>query len=415
MTTGTTGKTKYVILILLFAGWLLGNIDRFVMNYAVLDIVKDLGLNPSQQGMLLSSFFLGYAIMQMPGGALADKFGFRKVILFSIIIWSIFTGMTGLAWSLASMVVIRFLFGIAEGGYFPSGSKAIAATFPLNERSRAMSLMLSSATIAGIFTPILTTQAMGTIGWRSLFYIIGGAGLIVGFLFYFFLKEPAKASPEEGMISARPKAAKAPLKEVLKTPMIWNLFIAYFSIYAINWGLSAWMPTYMMEARGLDLKAIGLLSAIPAFVGIFGMIFSGYVLDRLTKGADKIVAALLSIGTGILLYLMANAATTTLFIAYQSVVTIFASFIITLIASQSLKTMPASIVGSANGFINTGAQLAGFLTPMLIGFMVQAFGGSYTAAFTMLIGFAVLCAIALITARGRKEESPDTAPSLIQS
>src|SRR5690242_7578272 len=96
-------RTRNWILALLFLGWSLGNIDRYIMNYAVLSITKDLQLSASSTGILLSSFFAGYAIMQMPGGWLSDKFGPRKVLLIAVISWSIFTGLTGAAWSLASM------------------------------------------------------------------------------------------------------------------------------------------------------------------------------------------------------------------------------------------------------------------------------------------------------------------------
>ncbi|MGB8461766.1 MAG: MFS transporter, partial [Priestia megaterium] len=222
---------KYVILFLLFLGWSLGNLDRFIINYAILDISKDLHLNASSTGIILSSFFAGYALMQIPGGWLADRFGFKKVITIAVLLWSLFTVFTGMAWSFASIIIIRFLFGLGEGSYFPSASKGIAGWFPQQERSRAMSFLLSSGTIMGVVTPILATQLMQTISWRSIFYIIGAIGLVITVLFVFLLKE--KQQREKTETSAIP-AKQMTLKEIIKTPMIWNLFIAYFSIYAIN-------------------------------------------------------------------------------------------------------------------------------------------------------------------------------------
>ncbi|UQZ82971.1 putative sulfoacetate transporter SauU [Paenibacillus konkukensis] len=367
----------------------------------MLGITKDLGLSASATGVLLSSFFAGYALMQIPGGYLADRFGYRNVILISVLMWSVFTVLTGSAWSLTSMIVIRFLFGIGEGGYFPSGSKALASWFPQNERSRAMSFMLASGAIMGVITPILSTHLMTSVGWRSMFYMIGACGIVITLLLFFFLKE-RKADALPGMATEQAAVKpKAPLKTVLKTPMIWNLFLAYFSVYAINWGLNSWMPTYLVKARGLDMTSVGYLSAIPAFVGIFGMLLSGYILDKLPAGKDRLAAGILALVTGGLLYLMGSASSIPMFIAYQCLVGVFFAFISTLIASASLKSMPAELVGSANGFINTGAQVAGVLTPMLIGFMVDAFGGSYNAAFIMLVAFAALCAGALFTARAK--------------
>jgi len=96
------------------------------------------------------------------------------------------------------------------------------------------------------------------------------------------------------------------------------------------------------------------------------------------------------------LYFMNTAGSIAMFVTYQTIVTVLAGFISTLIISKSLKTMPETVVATANGFINTGAQLAGFLTPMLIGFLVDASGGSYTTAFIMLIGFSVICSVSLM-------------------
>ncbi|WFR61108.1 MFS transporter [Paenibacillus amylolyticus] len=396
---------KYIVLTLLFLGWCLGNLDRFVINYAIVGITQDLGLSASAQGIILSSFFLGYAIMQIPGGALADRFGYRKVILVSLFSWSIFTILTGSAWSLISLIFVRFLFGIGEGSFFPSGSKAIATNFPLNQRSGAMSIMLASAAIMGVVTPILTGHALVTIGWRNLFYIIGAVGILITALMFFLLKEPVKPALSASGSGQQPKTS---LKTVLKTPMIWNLFISYFSIYAVNWGLQSWMPTYMVNVRGLDMTQMGLLAAIPAFVSIFTMILSGYVLDRIPAGKDRIIASVFGVLVALFLYLMGSAGSITTFITYMTIVTAMAGFISTLIISKSLKTMPESVVATANGFINTGAQLAGFLTPMLIGFLVQASGGSYTTAFIMLIAFALICSITLMFSRRSNSDQDHT-------
>ena len=128
-----SARKRNWILALLFLGWALGNLDRYIMNYAVLSITEDLNLSASSTGILLSSFFAGYALMQLPGGWLADRFGARKVLITSVILWSIFTGLTGAAWSLTSMIMIRFLFGIGEGGFQPASSKIISQVFPARE------------------------------------------------------------------------------------------------------------------------------------------------------------------------------------------------------------------------------------------------------------------------------------------
>ncbi|MEZ0117745.1 UNVERIFIED_ORG: ACS family glucarate transporter-like MFS transporter [Heyndrickxia coagulans] len=400
MTAERSKNWKYVIIAMLFLGWSLGNFDRFIMNFTVLDISKELHLTASLTGIVLSSFFAGYTLMQIPGGWLVDRFGYRKVIITALLMWSLFTILTGAAWSFASLIIIRFLFGIGEGSYFPSASKGIANWFPQNERSKAMSIMLTSGTIMGVIVPILGTQLMKVVGWREIFFIAGAIGILISLCFGLFVNERKKAGLEDNEQTA---PVKSPLENVLKTPMIWQLFIAYFSIYAVYWGLTAWIPTYLSNVKGLDLTAVGLYSAIPPFAGIFAMLFSGYMLDKMAQGKDKFIAAIFALLAGIFLLLMTYAPNMIVFIICQSVITVLLSFNIILITSVPLKILPEEVVGSANGFINTGAQFAGVLTPMLIGFLVDAFGGSYHVAFFMLICFSILCAVSLFLIRQNRQ------------
>ncbi|MEC1303085.1 MFS transporter [Lysinibacillus capsici] len=400
MTTNEiTKKSRNVILALLFLGWSLGNLDRYIMNYAVVSITGDLQLDASSTGIILSAFFLGYAIMQIPGGWLADKFGAKRVLLMAVITWSIFTGLTAIAWSLTAMIVIRFLFGIGEDGFQPSSSKIIATIFPKEERGRAMSIMLTSGGIVSLIVPLLAAYLLGTIGWRMMFIIIGAIGAIIAFIYWKYIQLPKDEAATAGTENT---TNKVNFKELLKTPLMWNLIIAYFCIYAVNWGLVSWIPTYLQKNRGLDLMSIGWAQTIPAITTIIGVYGSGYIIDKLPKGMEKVLGSISCAVIGLLLYLMFTAKTVTLFIGYQTVVSIFIAFVITLLPVIVLKKLPSSITGSAMGIANTGGQLAGFVTPMAIGFMVDAFNGSFDAAFWMLIGFALICIVSLVTLNDQK-------------
>lgn len=398
LTNEVTKKSRNVILALLFLGWSLGNLDRYIMNYAVVSITGDLQLDASSTGIILSAFFLGYAIMQIPGGWLADKFGAKRILLLAVIMWSIFTGLTAIAWSLTAMIVIRFLFGIGEGGFQPASSKIIATIFPKEERGRAMSIMLTSGGIVSLIVPLLAAYLLGTIGWRMMFIIIGAIGAIIALLYWKYIQLPKAETVEE----AGTTSTKVNFKELLKTPLMWNLIIAYFCIYAVNWGLVSWIPTYLQKNRGLDLMSIGWAQTIPAITTIIGVYGSGFIIDKLPRGMEKVLGSISCAAIGILLYLMFTAKTVTLFIGYQTVVSIFIAFVITLLPVIVLKKLPSSITGSAMGIANTGGQLAGFVTPMAIGFMVDAFNGSFDAAFWMLIGFALICIVSIVTLNDQK-------------
>ncbi|WP_316572274.1 MFS transporter [Neobacillus sp. YIM B06451] len=394
-------RKRNLILALLFLGWALGNLDRYIMNYAVLAITEDLNLSASSTGILLSSFFAGYALMQLPGGWLADRFGARKVLIASVILWSIFTGLTGAAWSLVSMVIIRFLFGIGEGGFQPSSSKIISQIFPEEMRARAMSIMLSSGGIIALIIPVLSVGLLTTIGWRTTFIAIGLVGIVIAAYYWYYIKLPndvEKTNKQNKIVQ------RGSFKQLFKTPLMLNLFIAYFSLYAVNWGLATWIPTYLVNVRGLNLVSLGWLQTIPGVAQLLGIFISGYLIDKLSKGAEKVAGALACICISILLYLMFTAANVTNFIVFQTIIMLIISFVVILLPAIVLKTMPSSVAGSSMGLVNTGGQLAGFLTPLAIGFIVDAFNGSFNAAFWMLIAFAFICAVSLLTINYQKGE-----------
>lgn len=114
----------------------------------------------------------------------------KKILLTAVIIWSVFTGLTAVAWSFSALIVIRFLFGIGEGGFQPAASKIIATIFPKNERSRAMSLLLASAAIMAMLVPLISAVLLGLIGWRLLFVITGLIGAVIAFLYWRYIQVP---------------------------------------------------------------------------------------------------------------------------------------------------------------------------------------------------------------------------------
>lgn len=387
-------RQRNMILALLFLGWALGNLDRYIMNYAVISIAEDLHLSSSSTGLLLSSFFAGYALMQLPGGWLADRFGAKRVLIASVILWSIFTGLTGAAWSLASMVAIRFLFGIGEGGFQPSCSKIISETFPKEKRAGAMSIMLSSAGIIALIVPILSVSLLTTIGWRVTFFIMGIIGFVIAALYWFYIKLPSdnKITYSEQATATQ----KGSFKMLFKTPLMLNLFIAYFTLYAVNWGLVTWIPTYLVDVRNLNLVSLGWLQTIPGVAQLVGMLLSGYIIDRLAKGRERMAGAIACVVMSILVYFMFTAVSVNTFIVYQTIIMLIVSFVAILLPAIVLKNLPTSVAGSGMGLVNTGGQLAGFVTPLAIGLIVDIFG-SFNAAFWMLIVFAFICAVSLLT------------------
>lgn len=395
------------ILFILFIGYTLANLDRFFINYAVLPMSEDLQLSASSTGLILSSFFLGYAIMQMPGGWLADRFGARYTLVGCIIAWSIFTGLTAVAWSLSVLVAIRFVFGLGEGGFIPASAKMINDSFPVKSRSRSMSILMTAAAFAGVVTPIVATSMMVSIGWRQMFLIFGAVGVVVGILFYKFLKpnlvpyEDDSASPTNES-AVNEGAQNVSVRQLFRPPMMWSLLIASFAVYCINWGTASWLPTYLVQVRGLDLMSLGMLQMIPAASSIVFVLLAGYLVDKVFAGREKLLGMLCGAGLTLFVYLMFNAPNITLFVAYQSLLPIFTGTGIVLVTTLPMKKLPDAVGGSAVGMVQFGGQFAGFVAPLSIGFLVEAFSGSYTQVIYMLAGLGIVYVAAIATLTFRK-------------
>ena len=174
--SANNSRSKMILAVLYF-GWIISYIDRTVISLAIVQIGEDLTLDASKLGIILSAFFVGYAFMQIPGGWLADRFGSRKVIVVAVIAWSIFTALSGLAWSLTSLLLIRFLFGIGEGGYPAAATKAISDYFPKDKRTKAQSTMMSSNGLGAAIAPIICAPLLVAFGWRTVFLLVGILGI----------------------------------------------------------------------------------------------------------------------------------------------------------------------------------------------------------------------------------------------
>nr|WP_245406386.1 MULTISPECIES: MFS transporter [unclassified Peribacillus] len=402
-----------MILLLLFAGNLFSALDRFVINYGIVHISDDLHLSASSTGLILSIFFLGYAIMQIPGGWMADRFGARIVLIVSVFSFTIFTSLTGLAWSFVSLLVIRFMFGLGEGSFFPAGAKMIAVSIAEEKRSRAMSLFLSALTVAGVISPILAATLLVNIGWRMMFGIIGIFGFTIGLLYLFLLKPrvESQGSREEDSLTEVP--VKGSFIKLFKTPLVVSLMVASFAYGFISWGVMSWMPTYLVQERGLNLISMGLLQMIPAIASVAFYIFAGYVLDKVKVGKEKWIGGFSGLGLALFVYLMFHAETVTGVIIYQSIIPMFSAALSTIIFSLPLKYLPEAIGGSAVGVVNLGMQVAGFIAPLTIGFVIDAFDGSFNGAVWLLVSFGVVCFIAFMTLKSGKENFKSENPQVI--
>lgn len=391
---------KHIILALLFLGWILSYLDRMAMNVGIVSIAKDFNLSPSVMGIVLSSFFAGYALMQVPGGMLADKHGSRRVITIAILAWSIFTVFTGMAWSLMSMITIRFLFGLGEGAYPAASSNAISNVFPKKERPGAQTIMMSSNALGGVIAPLIATPLLVWFGWRNLFMSIGIAGVVIAILLWYYLK-PAnmlKDNNEEKEVSE-----KTSFKNIIKIPIIWKLAIIWFGLSTISWGLIAWMPPYLVEKRGLDLMSMGMLTSIPMLAAAISTVISGQLIQSYLSGKEKITSIVSTFLCIVFLYLLINAPSVSFVIIYQSLCMMLFGVVFAIVFALPHKVVPKNNIGSSIGFVNLGGMLGAFFAPMIMGYLIETSNGSYTPAFVYLISCGVISIVSAVSLNTKRD------------
>ncbi|MCE5219817.1 MAG: MFS transporter [Clostridium sp.] len=389
-----------LILGILFLAWTFGSFNKIAINVAAIAISKEFGLNSSQIGLIMSSFFISYAFMSLMGGYLADKFGSKKVVTATILLWSIFTCFTGAVWSFTSLIAIRFICGASEGGFPSASSVTIAELFKKEKRARAKSFLVSSSAIGVAFGTIIVSKFTVNIGWRSAFCFFGTCGLIIAAVFFKIFKSTGHEEDKDKNKTLN----KVSLKEVLKISIIWKLTIMEFSIGVFMWGMNSWMPSYWVKVRNLDMVTMGKLSSIPWIITFVCMNFSGWILDKLMAGREKVFLSITFAITGIFTYLMYNADTISLALFYLTVTTIAIGVSSTAIFVIPLKYMKRESIGTVTGILNFGQQLAGILAPSIMGYMITIFNGSYIAVFLFVIFTVAISFVISLTIDTNKNE-----------
>ena len=379
-------KTKTTVLTLLFLTWVINYLDKNSMSVAIIAISKEFSLTPTQGGMVISSFFLAYAMMQLLGGWLTDKYGSKKVILISVLVWSIFTIFTGFAWSFVSLIIIRFLFGLGEGSFPSASSVALAENFPKEERGRAKGVLSASTQIGSIMAVLLAALLIKSVGWNIMFSIFGALGFVFLFLLWKYL-------PDRVTQTDAASKEKVSYLKVLKNPTAWMLMLIYFGMSMVNWGLNSWLPSYWVNVRGLELVETGFISMLPTACSILGIIVSSWVLDKLAVGKEKYIIITGAVIGIIALFFTMNAASTVMALTFLCLA-YFGVGLLSVVLALPLKYFPQNSMGSTIGIMYFGGQMAGTIAPTLIGYMLTIFNGSYNGAFTLLMGSLFISIIA---------------------
>jgi MFS transporter, ACS family, tartrate transporter len=416
--TGVVARQKISrrLIPFLFFLYVTAFIDRVNVSFAGLDMTRELHFSNEVFGFGAGIFFFGYCLLEIPGAMLAQAWSARKWIAAIMIAWGSLAAFTGLIHSAMEFNVIRFLLGLAEGGFFPAVVVYLTHWFRQEDRAKAVAMFMaaipvSNAIAAPIAGLLLRVHWLGLSGWRWLLILEGIPAFIGGIATLFYLTDWPKdahwLAPEErdwittelNREAADKHTAGKHMKilETLRQPLVLVLALSYFLLNTSGYGLNIWLPKMVQKFPGITTFQISLVSSIPYLCAIPAMLLVGWHSDK--TGERKWHAALSAIVAGIGLGLSQLAA--------GNPALVVASFALAGMGVMSYYpaywALPTRLLSDRSaaasfGFVNLIANLGGFAGPYMVGFLTDR-TGTYVAGVLLLVSTAILAGLVLMPLR----------------
>lgn len=429
--TKRTGSMRYLIVFMLFLVTAVNYGDRAVLSIAGVPMSDEIGISSISLGYIFSAFAWAYVLGQIPGGKLLDRFGSKRVYFWSIFLWSLFTmlqagvflfkGITlfgTVSMAVAVLFLLRFIVGLAECPAFPGNSRLVSAWFPLKERGTASAIFNSAQYFAtAIFAPIMGWFTH-TYGWHSSFIFMGLVGIIVSFIWLKIIYPPSQhpwvssaeleyikqggalvnldaSAPADALSRADEKnsASKITISKLLSQRMLLGVYLGQFCISTLTWFFISWFPVYLIKERHMTVLGAGFAASLPALCGFAGGILGGVVSDYLLKrGHSLSLARKTPIILGMLCsmsMLFCNYVDSTSLAVFFMSLAFFGKGFGALGWAVVADTSPKEAIGLSGGLFNTIGNIAGIVTPIIIGYIVAA-SGSFHGALIYVSFFAAL-------------------------
>ena len=415
-------RVRFGILALITLATMLNYVDRSVMGVAQPAIAKELAITPPVMGLIFSAFSWTYALAQLPGGLLLDKLGSRLTYALSLGLWSLATMVHGLMTSVVGLFSARLALGLAEAPCFPANSRILSTWFPQTERARANGVYSVGQYIGlGFMIPVLTWISV-QFGWRALFYLFGGAGVLFALVWYALYREPhesRRANQAEldhiaaggglGSQQAKFSFSWAKVRALLGRRQILGASIGQFCGNSTLVFFLTWFPSYLATERGMDWIKSGFAASLPYIAASVGVLLGGVISDGIIRRTGSatlgrklpIIAGLLLTSTMVLAnFVDSNAAV----IAIMSVA-FFGQGMVNLGWTLISDVAPKQMIGLTGGVFNFCANLAGIVTPLVVGFVVGSTGSFYGAlAYIATLGLVGAAAYVFIVGEVKRVE-----------
>ncbi len=403
---------KYNLLSFLCAITVIAYVQRSAMNGATKAIEDDLNLSSQNLGLVMSGWYLLYSLFQLPGGWVADKLGSKSALLVFAVLWSVLTGLAGLAAGPLGLLLLWAAMGGAQAGIFPCCTKAIGATFPKTQQAFASGALACCMSLGGALAPMITGQLLGPLTWRHVFAVYAVPGLVWGALFWVLVRRPdgprPASEPEDKAAgwhalppAPQPESRASWLKLVTDGQMLLLCFQQFLRAGAMVF-FYTWFARFLQETKGLSTQEAGALAFWPPFVGAFGGLLGGLTSDwllrrtgnaRLARQGMTFVALVTCTGVAAAAYFVADPHLAVLLISIGTFCGMASGVSAYALAIAYGGTRVATVFATMNMSGNLGATVF----PIAVAAIVTATGNWNYALllFVALFGTAAVCWVVL--------------------
>ncbi|MFS2223060.1 MFS transporter [Pantoea sp. B65] len=427
---GSKTRIRWWIAGLMWLAIAINYIDRTVLSAAAPHLISELSLNPEMMGFIMAAFFWSYSLLQIPAGWFADRFGQKKGLGLAVAWWSVATSVMGLATGFKSLLALRLALGVGEAAAYPSNAGITARWFPDSERATVSGLFDSASKFGGAVAMPLIVWMIYMFDWRLTFLIIGSVGLLWVIAWYFIYAE----NPEDhkkisalevshirnGQIQKHGDKSVLPMKwyKLLRYRNIWAMCLGFFTINYTSYFFITWLPTYLVQEKGMDFIKMGMVAALPLLSGMVIEVVAGWASDRVVHSGRLSLTATrkLFLTIGLLMALCIGFAPFTDSV-FMTVFLLCVAKSGTTVAASQVWALPGDVapknsVSIVAGLQNTVSNLGGAIGPIVTGAIVAA-TGSFTFALVFSAALVVLGIINYLFLMGKVEPIVEASNSQV--
>ena len=377
--------------------------DRQTISIAIAAIQRTIPISNEQFSYLQTGFLLSYAALYAIGGRMLDKLGTRRGFLLIMLWWSLACMMHGFAVNFMWLLVMRFLLGMGEGGAFPAATRVVSEWLPAEERATAMGFINAGTAVGSLLAPPLIGVVLIYSGWRAVFFSAGAAGLLWVAVWWFFYRV-TKPSLSVNTVDARLLAQRLSFGEVVGLRGVQALVFAKFMSDSAWYFMLFWLPKYLYDARGFDIKHVGYYAWIPYAASGIGSFLGGWSSSRLLRSGRS-----LDFSRKLVLGINAAMMPAVMLVPFVPVSYALVLFSVAFFAQQSwsglIMTIPADVfplsaVGTIAGLVGFGGSIGGALFGLIAGALL-GHGFSYGVLFAAIGTFHLIGFLALVFLGGR--------------